>query len=52
MAALLRTVDSIRSKELGRQTGRRSSPMEYTPAHAGTRDEVGKKKGTFGANLA
>ena len=28
MAAMLRTVDSVRCKELGRRTGRRSSPME------------------------
>ena len=31
MAVLLRKVDSVRGKELGRQTGRRSSPMELTP---------------------
>ena len=31
MGALLRKVDSIRSKELGRRTGRGSSPMEQTP---------------------
>ena len=32
MAALLRKVDSILSKELGRQTGRSTSPMEQTPS--------------------
>ena len=30
MVALLRIVDSVRCKELGRQAGRRSSPMEQT----------------------
>ena len=29
--ALLRKVDRFRCKELGRRTGRRSSPMEQTP---------------------
>ena len=44
MAVLVRIVDSIRHKELGRQTGRRSSPKEQTPtAQAGTGKEVGKK---------
>ena len=40
MAALLRVVNGIRCKQLGRQTGRMSSLMEQTPAKAGTREEV------------
>ena len=45
MAALLRIVDSVRRKELGRQTGRRSSPMEQTPpAQLVPGKEVGAKK--------
>ena len=45
VAALLRIVDSVRRKELGRQSERRSSLMEQTPAGpAGTREEVGAKK--------
>ena len=44
MAALLRIVDSVRRKELGRWTGRIPSPMEQTPpAEASTREEVGNK---------
>ena len=31
MAALLRILDSVWCKELGRQIGRRFSPMEQTP---------------------
>ena len=57
MVALLRKVDSVWCKELGRWTGRRSPPMEQTPpAQACTREEVGKKffwliQAGFGATL-
>ena len=44
MVALLRKVDSVWCKELGRWTGRRSSPMEQTPPAQGTREEVGNEK--------
>ena len=42
--ALIRKVGSVRHKELGKQTGRRSSPIEQTPSPSGTREEVGNKK--------
>ena len=42
MSALLRKVDSVWCKELGRWIGRRSSPMEQTP-QPGYQGRGGKK---------
>ena len=40
---LLRIVNGMQHKELGRWTGKRFSPMELTPrAQAGTTEDVGK----------
>ena len=45
MAALLRKVDGVRCKELGRRTGKEVfSDGIDPPAQAGTREEVGNKK--------
>ena len=44
MAALLRKVDSVRCKELGRRTGRRSSPMEQTPSPSWYQGRGGEQK--------
>ena len=49
VAVLLRLVNSVRRKELGRWIGRRSSQMGPSPGQAGTREEVRKK--LLGSNL-
>ena len=51
MATLLRKVDSVECQELGRQTGRRSYPMDNISAQAGSREEMGSKKAVKRKNL-
>ena len=42
--ALLRVVNGVWRKKLGRQSGKRASPMEQTPpARTGTSEKVGQK---------
>lgn len=44
MAVLLKIVDSVWRKEIGRRIGWRFSPMEQALARAGTKEEVRKKR--------